>query len=110
MRKDFDQLKAQALAQHLGIDLDGAEQYIDEEKYLVLTDTEANDLWNAELDTYIEDCIIDQLPPELANYFDTEAWKRDARFDGRGHCLANYDGNEHEETIDGETLYIYRQY
>jgi len=28
--------------------------------------------------------------------------------DGRGHFLAYYDGDEHEVTIDGQTLYIYR--
>lgn len=28
--------------------------------------------------------------------------------DGRGHFLAYYDGGEHEITIDGQTLYIYR--
>lgn len=110
MQKDFDQLKAQALAQFLGVDLDEAEQYIFQEKYLVLTDSEADDLWDAELDAYIDDFIIDQLPPNLANYFDAEAWKRDARFDGRGHCLAHYDGDENEETVNGETFYIYRQY
>ena len=110
MTKDFDQLKAQALAQFLGVDLDEAEQHIDDENYLVLTDSEAEDLWDAELDAYIDECIIDQLPADLARYFDCEAWKRDARFDGRGHCLAHYDGDENEETVDGETFYIYRQY
>ena len=29
-------------------------------------------------------------------YFDREAWKRDARMDGRGHCLGSYDGGEYE--------------
>jgi hypothetical protein len=28
--------------------------------------------------------------------------------DGRGHFLSQYDGIEHEEEIDGETFYIYR--
>lgn len=110
MQKGFDQLKTQALAQFLGIDLDEAGQYIDDEKYLVLTDSEADDLWDAELDAYIDNCIIDQLPADLARYFDAEAWKRDARFDGRGHCLAHYDGDENEETVGDEVFYIYRQY
>lgn len=28
--------------------------------------------------------------------------------DGRGHFLSSYDGNENEETVNGETFYIYR--
>ena len=28
--------------------------------------------------------------------------------DGRGHSINTYDGNEDEETILGETFYIYR--
>lgn len=29
--------------------------------------------------------------------------------DGRGHFLSTYDGEENEETVNGETYYIYRQ-
>jgi hypothetical protein len=29
--------------------------------------------------------------------------------DGRGHFMSSYDGNENEETVQGETFYIYRQ-
>ncbi len=29
--------------------------------------------------------------------------------DGRGHFLSGYDGNENEETVEGEIFYIYRQ-
>ena len=29
--------------------------------------------------------------------------------DGRGHFIANYDGEEHKLTIDGEDYYLYRQ-
>lgn len=28
--------------------------------------------------------------------------------DGRGHFMSSYDGNENEETIEGQTFYIYR--
>lgn len=28
--------------------------------------------------------------------------------DGRGHFVSNYDGNEHEFTLDGTTFYAYR--
>ena len=60
--------------------------------YLVLTDDEAND----------------KLEESLDSYFDEDAWKYDAKMDGRGHSLASYDGNENEETVNDETYYIYR--
>ena len=82
--------------------------------YLVLTDEEADEKWEESLDSYIEECItpeIDKLDVGNLSYyikFDEELWKRDAKMDGRGHSLATYDGNEYEETIQGETFYIYR--
>jgi hypothetical protein len=76
--------------------------------YLVLTDAEADDKWEEALDSYLDDCVYPSLPKHLSGYFDDEAWKRDARMDGRGHSLATYDGHEHYETIDGEEFYIYR--
>lgn len=79
------------------------------EEYEVLTDEEAEERWEEELDNYLEECIYPQLPEDLQFYFDDEKWKRDARLDGRGHSIARYDGEEHEETIDGTTFYIYRQ-
>jgi hypothetical protein len=83
------------------------------EDYKVLTDSEANDAWEEELNTYIDECILPELPEIYRNYFDNESWKKDARDDGRGHTLAYYDGEENEETVehptDGrETFYIYR--
>ncbi len=78
--------------------------------YMVLTDDEADVKWDESLDNYLEECIYPELEKigNLANYFDDEAWKKDARMDGRGHSLSSYDGNENEETIEGETFYIYR--
>ncbi len=76
--------------------------------YLVLTDDEADDKWNDSLDSYIQECIFPELPKAYMNYFDEDAWKYDAKMDGRGHSLASYDGNENEETVNDETYYIYR--
>jgi hypothetical protein len=77
--------------------------------YLVLTDEEADEKWEESLDNYLEECIYPELEGNLKNYFDDEKWKRDARYDGRGHSLSGYDGNENEETVEGITFYIYRQ-
>ena len=85
------------------------------EEYLVVTDEEADELWEQDLDNYLEECIYPLLPDNMVNYFDDEKWKRDARYDGRGHSLNRYDGAEYIEEVkakDGEvieTYYIFRQ-
>ena len=76
--------------------------------YLVLTEEEADAKWEDTLNSYIEECILPELPEHFINYFDEEKWKRDARCDGRGHALARYDGNEYEQQVDGVWYYIYR--
>ena len=86
------------------------------EDYRVLTDEEADEAWEESLDNYIEECItpeIDKISEGAGNLsyyitFDEDAWKRDARMDGRGHSLSSYDGHENEETVEGTTFYIYR--
>jgi hypothetical protein len=77
--------------------------------WLVVTDDEADDLWDESLDSYLDECVFPDLPETTRNYFDTDAWKRDARMDGRGHNLDKYDGSEYFETVDGETYFIYQQ-
>lgn len=79
------------------------------ESYTVVTDDEADDLWEQELDNYIEECIMHEIPEHLQCYFDEDAWKSDARIDGRGHAISRYDGCEYEEEVNGTTYYIYRQ-
>lgn len=77
-------------------------------EYLVCTDAEADQLQDEELENYIDECILHELPQAYRNYFDRDAWKSDARYDGRGHCLSHYDGHEHEENVNGTYYYIYR--
>lgn len=103
--------KVQALATFLECDVAEITQGYNEnnfeygsKEYLVCTDEEADDLWEESLDNYLEECIYPELSGNLSNYFDEESWKRDARYDGRGHSLSSYDGNEEE--VDG--FYIYR--
>ena len=59
-----------------------------------------------QLDNYIDECL--DIPEHIKPYFDEEAWKRDARMDGRGHIISTHDGCEYEETVNGTTYYIYR--
>lgn len=72
------------------------------------TDSEADDAWEKELDNYIDECILPEIPDSYRNYFDDEAWKIDAKYDGRGHALARYDGHEREQEVNGTTYYLYR--
>ena len=121
----FEELneRMQAVAQHLNIENNPEElenlqestyneniiEYYNEE-YEVLTDEEADDRWEEELQYYIDECIMPEIKDEtLRRYFDEEAWKRDARFDGRGHAISRYNGCEYEEKINDTWYYIYRQ-
>ena len=76
------------------------------EDYYVLTDSEADDMEDQQLDNYIDECL--EIPDDIRPYFDEEKWKNDARMDGRGHIISTYDGCEYEETVEGTTYYIYR--
>lgn len=90
------------------LDIDTDEISIDGEDLLILTDSEADDRWEEELDSYLDDCIYPEIPECYRRYFDEERWKDDARYDGRGHAIARYDGHENEFKIDDEWIYIYR--
>jgi len=72
--------------------------------YMVLTEDEKESRWDEALDHYLEECVEGGTGP----YFDTEAWKRDARMDGAGHALSSYDGNEYEYSVGSDWFYIYR--
>lgn len=102
--------KIQALANFLEVSINEIVNIYDNtfecnnEEYLVLTDSEADEAEDDYLEQYIDDCVLFELPEQYRNYFDRESFKYDCRFDGRGHSLASYDGNENEE---GE-FYIYR--
>lgn len=71
-------------------------------EYLVVTDEEADTLWEESLDSYIDDCLL-SFNTSIATPGSTAPC-----FDGRGHSLSSYDGEEHEEKIDGVWYYIYR--
>lgn len=103
----LDELKSKA-DDELQELIDEAQEKIDDDDYLVLTDEEADDKREEELDNYLEDCIYPELQENLKQYFDDESRKSDARYDWRGHSIASYDGNENEETVNGTTYYIYR--
>ena len=91
------------------VEVDGDRVTVGRREYLVLTDSEADAAWDSELERYIEDCILPEIPEMYRGYFDEDKWKADARVDGRGHSLAGYDGEECEARINGTDYFIYRQ-
>lgn len=66
----------------------------DNGEYAIGTEDEADNAWELSLDDYLEEFIYPELPENIVSYFDDEKWKRDARYDGRGHSLNSYDGDE----------------
>ena len=77
--------------------------------YLAGTDSEMDEHWDESLENYIDECILHNFPEEFQCYFDREAWKSDAKYDGRANSLNFYDGNEIEYLYDGTYYYAYRQ-
>jgi len=104
---DENQQKIVALMEVANLDWDEAEQAIDDCDYYVYTEDEANDVWDEDLDNYIDECIMPDLPEVAQRYFDRESFIRDARYDGRS-VLARYDNIELETTVLDTEYYIYR--
>ncbi len=77
--------------------------------YLAGTDDEMDEAWDEELENYIDECILPDVPENVRMYFDNEKWKDDARMDGRGHALNRYDGGEESISLNGVDYYAYRQ-
>lgn len=102
-----DKEKILALMEHTGDEYSECESHIDLDRYRVYTDREAKDALDKALDEYCEEHILSQIPSSLHQYFDDEEWKDDNSSD-RGSYLGQSDGDEHEETINGNTYYIYK--
>ena len=105
--KDYTYTEAKALLEEFGrFTVNNWEHYgltvLDTEsgEFAVGTEEEADEAWEESLDSYLEECVLPELPEALSSYFDEESWKRDARFDGRGHSLSGYDSNEVEFSCD----------
>lgn len=114
---DFDNpTKVRALAAYLDVHFstiteDGNDYTAQGITYQVLTDSEANDAWDEELENYLDEVVLPELPENARQYFDRERWKEDAQDDGRGHALGRYDGEE-IDLQDPETeeyFYAYRE-
>lgn len=76
--------------------------------YMVLTEEETDDAVDENLENYIEECILPELPEAYKNYFDYAGWKKDAEMDGAGHILNSYDGSMEEVKIGEDWFNIFR--
>ena len=77
--------------------------------YLIGTDEEMEIFWDEDLENYIDDCVMSEIPEHYKKYFDDSEYKEDCKIDGRAHSLARYDGEELEQKVFGENYYFYRQ-
>ena len=110
---DSDDQKALVLVAERGAGyLDAEEANYDDcvfsaggEEWLVCTEDEKEERWDACLESYLDDGWVEGAE---SPYFDREAWKRDAHMDGAGHALSGYDGNEYEFNTNNKWFFLYR--
>lgn len=116
--------KRAALAAHLNVSVndiqplngkdDTLECTSEPGEYMVLTESERDKAADDALESYVDDglfagALVGEPYDTLRQYFDRDAWKRDALInDGYGHTLSPYDGQEYEQKIDGTWYYVYR--
>jgi hypothetical protein len=78
------------------------------ERYYVLTNSEADYVFDVEFKYYLEEVIYPYIPKYLHNYFDEYQYKKDLLLDGRGFIIAKYDGKENDVFINNRVFFIYR--
>lgn len=82
---------------------------IDSGDYWVLTDEEADEKAELEVQYYLEDALS-QIPDYLHRYFDEDKYISDKISEDRGWLLDTYNGSEDSITLDnGSVFYIYRR-
>ena len=96
-----------ALMQETGDFYSDCEDSIRTDKWLILTDSEADTKWMEYAETYAEDVRL-EIPRHLQTYFDEDEYIEDLLDNGRGALLASYDGAEREQEVNGTTYYLYK--
>ena len=96
-----------ALMQHTGDMLSDCVSAIDKCKWLILTDDEADAKCNDYAQCSLDDVLfgVDEV---IKQYFDSERYIEDYIYNSdRGSVIASRDGEEHTETVNGTTYYLY---
>lgn len=91
------------------IEIDGNRATVQGTEYLAGDDSAMDEEWDNELEYYIDECILPEVNENYRRYFDSEAWKSDARHDGRADSLNRYDGGEESAEINVSMYFAYRQ-
>ncbi len=108
IRPDLDD-RILALTVEKDIYYEEAETLIDDEDYWVLTDEEANEKVELEVEYLLEEALS-EVPSYLYRYFDSDQYIEDQASNNRGHLLNTYNGSEDSITLDnGSVYYIYRR-
>jgi hypothetical protein len=75
--------------------------YRDSGQYRVLTDDEADEAASESVRSYVEDCVLEEIPEQYRMWFDTDGFvKHCVKEDGRAHSIATYDSEENSVDID----------
>ena len=77
--------------------------------YYFGTNDEMDEAWDNDLDNYIEECVLPEIPEHYQFYFDEEKFKNYCKLDGRGHSLNGYDGSEISVNFNDVEYYAYQQ-
>ena len=96
------------LMQETGDYYSDCEGAIGTDEWLVLTDSEADEMCTEYAETYAEDALS-EIPRHLQAYFDENRCIEDLLDNGRGELLSTYDGAEHEQELNGTTYYLYKR-
>ena len=96
-----------ALMQETGDFYSDCEDSIGTDRWLILTDSEADIKCMEYAETFAEDALS-EIPRHLQIYFDENKYIEDLLDNGRGELLASYDGAEREQEVNGTTYYIYK--
>lgn len=91
------------------VEIDGTRVTVQGIDYLAGDDEQMDAEWDEYLENYIDECILPEVNENYRKYFDNEAWKDDAKGDGRAHSLNSYDGTEEEAKINDTYYFAYRQ-
>lgn len=136
--QDLTKIERKAIATDIDCTIDELSDYMESGDYLVLTDSEADEmakeyikesLWAFNADFILSECDLDfsgadslrsmqEKSCESANDFILSLVEKTCGLDdfikaaistdGRGHFMSSYDGEEHEVIINGAYLYWYR--
>ena len=106
IESDLDE-RVLALMQHTGDMFSECESAIDKREWLVLTDEEADE----QVANYAEDSldyVLYRVNEVIKQYFNKEQYLEDYIYDSdRGSVIASRDGEEHTETVNRTTYYLY---